>query len=623
MAARPTDELLGTSRWAGLCLVVIVVAAVFVGNASTTLWDQDEAAYAGFARKMLRTGNWVVPDFPYSQPHRKPPLQFWAMAASYAVFGVNEFAARVPSALALLGAAGCLAWGTRWLTGRDAGRLAAIILATSVFPLTIAKIALTDSLLMFFQTVAALAMLRGMTTPNWRSTTLLWVAVAGGLLVKGPPIIILVGTMFVVLLILHPRRWNLVHLHPWFGLPLACVPFAVWLGAAWQADQRFVLFLAYWYVVRRVGGSVYGQIGIPGTYFVLMFACLAPWTPAFLPALGDVWKGLRRRRHFAVCMIAWLAGAWLVWEIPLSKLPTYALGAYPALALLIGRWLVRRGGAPWGTRPIVRLGLRIQLAVAIGIGAAVLAMAWMLGGPWIKCLGAAPGLILVIAVWQAMRHAPTSTARSVRWLFSGAMIAHGLVWLVVVPGIEPLRGATARIAHTIAERARAGSTVLVACPVLSPSLPFYVLQRGLNYADALDATRERPPPDVDWSILWRDGVGGLKRSLDAQQPRKLTSAEEAALRLEQCRAAIASHDAVVLVLSEAQRDALGDALAGAQITDVPALVLSKFQRTRYVIAVLPGALPVPRVNPNANLDRATPAAPANATGSRAPTGPRP
>src|SRR4051812_48737794 len=83
------------SRWL-VIFVVLVVGLLFVGNASTPLWDQDEAAYAGFAREMLRTKDWIVPQFTWSEVHRKPPLLFWCIAGAYRLFGESEFAVRLP-----------------------------------------------------------------------------------------------------------------------------------------------------------------------------------------------------------------------------------------------------------------------------------------------------------------------------------------------------------------------------------------------------------------------------------------------------------------------------------------------------------------------------------------------
>ena len=81
-------------EWKTILVFVALTAIVFVNNGKISLWDQDEAAYAGFAKRMIETHNYIVPDFTWSEPHRKPPLHFWLIALSYKIFGVNTFALR-------------------------------------------------------------------------------------------------------------------------------------------------------------------------------------------------------------------------------------------------------------------------------------------------------------------------------------------------------------------------------------------------------------------------------------------------------------------------------------------------------------------------------------------------
>jgi len=92
----------------GLVLVVAVLVVVVVVRLATLgaypLMDTTEARYAEIARKMLETGDWVMPQFDYGVPFwGKPPLSTWLSAAAMAAFGSSEFAARLPSFLLLLG----------------------------------------------------------------------------------------------------------------------------------------------------------------------------------------------------------------------------------------------------------------------------------------------------------------------------------------------------------------------------------------------------------------------------------------------------------------------------------------------------------------------------------------
>lgn len=578
---------------------LLVLAALLVGNATTALWDQDEAAYAGFARTMLLSGDWVNPTYAYSQPHRKPPLQFWAIAGSFVALGVNEFALRLPSVLSVLLSAALVATRGTFLAGRGAARLGAIVLASSVFVLTIGKLALVDALLLLCQTAAALALLRGVTTPNWGSTCALWLAVAAGLLTKGPPILILVGGMFATLLILHPRRWNLVHLHPWFGLPLAFVPLVVWGWLVWRDDPRLVLFLIEWYVLRRVGGTVFGQFGLPGTHLVLMFLCLMPWTPFILPALKLAWTGLRRRRLAIVLLTAWLVGGWLLWEIPPSKLPTYALGGYPALALLIGMLVHRQAGRglSWSGSRLLRLGSVAAICIAVGMALAFAALVLAVGELWAKFAVVIPGIVLVggllTAVGQFKRG---DLSRGVKFAAVGGLVAQICFWLIVVPGIEPARGATRRVAAFAAAHLPKGATVVVARRVLAPSLPFYIQQAGLEFHDVLDAGT-RPPLALDWSILTDKGLRAFSESVKAQSPPRLTREEEDDLRLARARAAIDAGGPLAIVMDEAQAEALADQLKGATIERIRAFLVDKLEYTTYVVAVLGDSPPAGSASP--------------------------
>jgi 4-amino-4-deoxy-L-arabinose transferase-like glycosyltransferase len=567
---------------------LLVIVGLLVGNAAAALWDQDEAAYAGFARKMLLGGDWVTPAYPYAQPHRKPPLHFWAIAGSFAVLGINEFALRLPGMLSILLSAVLVATRGAFLVGRRAARLGGLVLASSLFVLTLGKVALVDALLLLCQTVAALAMLRGVTAPSWRSTVVLWVAVAAGLLVKGPPILILIVGMLVALLVLHPRRWNLVHLHPWFGLPLAFVPLVVWGWLAWQADPRLVLFLIEWYILRRVGGSVFGQFGLPGTHFLLMFVCLMPWTPFILPALKQAWSGLRRRRLAMVLVAAWLFGGWLLWEIPSSKLPTYALGGYPAIALLIGRVITRpvRGEMRWSESRLLRLGAVVAIGVAIGLALAFAVLAVHVGAWWAKFAGVIPGLVLVSAAFAAVGQFKSDRVdRGIKFGVIGALAANVLFWLIVVPGIEPVRGATRRVAAFAAAHLPPGSTVLVARRVLSPSLPFYVEQAGLKFRDVLDEGA-RPPLSLDWSLLRRKGVKAFAESVRAQSPPKMARGAEDALRLTRARAALDAGGPLAIVLDQAQAEALADRLTGVRVERLGGFLIDKLDFTSYIVAVV-------------------------------------
>ncbi|HET9045448.1 MAG TPA: phospholipid carrier-dependent glycosyltransferase, partial [Casimicrobiaceae bacterium] len=106
-------------RWL-LGLVVMLVVARLATLGAYPLMDSTESRYAEIARKMLETGDWLVPQFDYGVPFwGKPPLSTWLAAASMAAFGVNEFAARLPSLMAMIACGALVATLAALRGGRD------------------------------------------------------------------------------------------------------------------------------------------------------------------------------------------------------------------------------------------------------------------------------------------------------------------------------------------------------------------------------------------------------------------------------------------------------------------------------------------------------------------------
>jgi 4-amino-4-deoxy-L-arabinose transferase-like glycosyltransferase len=101
-------------------LLIVLTAgslALAIGTARAPLWDEDEPRFAAIARTMVETGDWIVPVFNDTLAVDKPVLMHWAMAACMQVFGVNEFAARLPSMIAaLITALALLRVGTRFFS---------------------------------------------------------------------------------------------------------------------------------------------------------------------------------------------------------------------------------------------------------------------------------------------------------------------------------------------------------------------------------------------------------------------------------------------------------------------------------------------------------------------------
>lgn len=314
---------------------VLTAILVFIHN-GISLWDQDEAAYAGFARTMICTGDWLIPHFFWAEAHRKPPLHFWDIALSFKVFGVSEFALRIPSALSVLFTYWLAFLAGRRIFGERQALIGAVVLATSLFVPVLAKVSVTDGTLLFFSTVCAFSLLYILEYRSWRWVAAFWISFALALLLKGPPIILFTGAMGVLLFIFHPNRRNLIILHPRFFMPLAFIPLLLWGYLAWQRDPGFIRWMIDWYILKRVNGSVFGQTGPPGMHILLITVFFIPWFLVLPFALRKGITGLFTKNRQFVMLGAWFIAGWLIYEFSPSKLPTYVIAAHVPLAIACG-----------------------------------------------------------------------------------------------------------------------------------------------------------------------------------------------------------------------------------------------------------------------------------------------
>lgn len=155
-------------------LVVAVASLVLLANlGSATLFDEDEPKNAACGAEMLARGDWIVPSFNHELRTDKPVLLYWLMLSSYHALGVNELAARLPSALLAIGSVLVVYHLGRLLYRSQVGLYAAIILATSLMFDVVGRASTPDSTLIFFITASALVFVRGVAGPAG------WLSIAG------------------------------------------------------------------------------------------------------------------------------------------------------------------------------------------------------------------------------------------------------------------------------------------------------------------------------------------------------------------------------------------------------------------------------------------------------------
>src|ERR1035441_6692071 len=171
-------------------IVALVAAVIFLGCmvSPPSLMDDVDAVQGQIARNMLQSGDWVTARLDGVAYLEKSPLKYWMMAVSFAIFGVHDWAARVPIALCTV----LLCWVTArfaaWAFGWRAGLRAGLVLATSVGLFLFTRILIPDVMLTLTITIALWGVVRACEEDErhpaaWAMA--MWAAIGTGLLLKG------------------------------------------------------------------------------------------------------------------------------------------------------------------------------------------------------------------------------------------------------------------------------------------------------------------------------------------------------------------------------------------------------------------------------------------------------
>jgi len=511
---------------------VLLVCFGLLGTRS--LNEPDEGRYAEIAREMVETGNWLVPHIWYVPHLDKPPFTYWAVAASLSVFGVNEWAVRLPLALAGLSAAYATFLLVRSVAGAATGRLAVLVFVTSALPWVMARMLTTDIFLTqfiawaiycFWQSWRSLDPLiepsavssqpetvadedeadpeadaRGLAAKRsfaWQLGA--WAAMAGGVLTKGPIALAIPFLAFGAMVWWRRNspgpRGSVLLLGALAGGTLFLLLALPWFWAVWATVQDSFAFMVKGQVVGHAMQGAAKNRAQPFWFFIpVLLAGLLPWTPL----LGWLWRRAHWRSLNARTQEAWLvltvwAGlTFAVFSINTAKLMHYILPMFPALAALIAlRWSNFALEAGRALSPLAGEGQdkregrqtaptppwlwRVLPTAALLPLLAFPLACWFVfkvqDQMWVKVAVTSSGLLLLAAWWRSRKWSPALCAR-----WAGGIAA---VSLLAVASLVPLVESKLRSNQTLKplglalrSEFREGDLVIVRHRI-PQGLPFY------------------------------------------------------------------------------------------------------------------------------------------------------
>ncbi|ACK65469.1 glycosyl transferase family 39 [Rippkaea orientalis PCC 8801] len=360
-----------------LWLLLISWIAFLWNLGAIGLVDKTEPMFVEASRQMALTGDWITPYWNGETRFDKPPLTYWLISLSFRVFGVNEWAARFPSAvfaiaLVCLGFYTLRYWGfsdTNVLGSSTQDKnnsneqqlwfsaiIGSAIIALNPFWIAWGRTGVSDmflsssiglALLSFFigyvQPKTALPKPLGLSVKNWWYVGY-WVFMALGVLAKGPVALVLPGFVVIAFLLYVGRFLEVVKETPWLlgigSFILIAVPWFILVTL--EHGQEYIDTFFGFHNVQRFTSVVSVHPGAWYYYFPVVLVALIPWS-IFLPlAIARLrfwrrnnWVNSERSTHLGLFALVWFLVIFVFFSSSVTKLAGYVLPLVPAAAILI------------------------------------------------------------------------------------------------------------------------------------------------------------------------------------------------------------------------------------------------------------------------------------------------
>ncbi|MGA9780176.1 MAG: ArnT family glycosyltransferase [Limisphaerales bacterium] len=408
-------------------LVLLTAFTFFILLGSRALNEPDEGRYAEIAREMIETGDWVVPHLWYLPHLDKPPMTYWLVAGSMKLFGQNEWAARLP--LALAGMSGV--WAV-WLLGcslggRRVGFWSALMLQASLLYLVMARTLTTDMFLTVFNTWAICFFWR-----SWQSLKSEvgsqkseffgwhlagWAAIALGFLTKGP---VALAIPLVALVALVIYRWKsfkakkLLFSGLAAGLALFLALALPWFLAVFKrVPEAFDYLTVYQAAGSLLGTTIKDRKGSLFYFFGILAVGLLPW----IWLLGWLWRRAHWRSLDSKSKDGWILlnttaiFTFALFSLSQAKLPAYILPVFPALAVMLA-WRFFDGEP--AVKPVPALAWRFCLGSSLLLPVVFpLAVVYAFHNPlpgWMKWQTAVMAGMILFVIWLTRKWKPSTCA---------------------------------------------------------------------------------------------------------------------------------------------------------------------------------------------------------------------
>ncbi len=350
------------------------------GASGYDLLTDDEMRYAEAGRRMVESGDWLIPEYNGYPRYQKPILFYWLQALSQTLFGTTAWSARLPSAVAGMLLVLLIASLARELWGYQAGLSSGIVLGVMAGVVLLSRMVMTDIvLLLFLQAGLGAFYVAQLRSPHERGPWYLamWTALALGFLTKGPIACVLPAAFLLPWLAVRGELLAVLReIRAAWGLAIALL-----VAGPWYVTAHIVTdgqFTYHFFITENLGRfltNVNPHEAPPFLYFLILIPLTFPWA-GLLPQVVRTAVTAPLRGPFREAVPLLLLGqavlVFVVFTFSRTRVWTYTLPMLPPLALLVGRWIAQKLDHPCcsdkALRPASWAFFVVALLLAIGSG---------------------------------------------------------------------------------------------------------------------------------------------------------------------------------------------------------------------------------------------------------------